>query len=195
MGKPGASNEKKRKKNELRTEIRQKCKAGLGLNSSESFVLKSCQTCGVNNNLSILEGHIKGIKSSNRAISSDEISSQLCHLMGLKAVTCPSIGNQDSRVSFMHLDEAYSLFRGYNRDGMYGDCNTKNARKPFKQLLVHPKYGLSVYIIGDKFIVLKSNEADLELFFEAAFNEKSQEFERFLVDCTFVQELMECVDS
>ncbi len=123
--------------------------------------------------------------------------------MGLKAVwqmllatvTCPSIGNQDSRVSFMHLDEAYSLFRGYNRDGMYEDCNTKNARKRFKELLVHPKYGLSVYIIGDKFIVLKSNEADLELFFEAAFNEKSQEFERFLVDCTFVQELMQCVDS
>ena len=35
----------------------------------------------------------------------------------------------------------------------------------------------------------------MELFFEAAFNEKSQQLERFLADYTFVEEPMLCVDS
>ena len=115
--------------------------------------MKSCQTCSMNDNLAILERHIEKIRSSDNAVSSGESSSHLCHSMGLKAVwqmllattTCPFLGNQSSRVSFMHLSEAYSLFCGYNRDGIFGDCNSKTPKQRFKELLVHPKYGVCIY--------------------------------------------------
>ena len=43
----------------------------------------------------------------------------------------------------------------------------KHEKKRFKELICHPQYGLCVYVIMDKFVVLRSDDIDMEEFVEA----------------------------
>ena len=40
----------------------------------------------------------------------------------------------------------------------------KHEKKRFRELTCHPRYGFCVYILMDKFILLRSDDIDLEFF-------------------------------
>ena len=66
--------------------------------------------------------------------------------------------------SYLEFDEAHTLFLSYHLLKTLGHVTDHHSRKVFKDLLCHPKNGLPVYIVANKFIILKSRETDLELF-------------------------------
>ena len=69
--------------------------------------------------------------------------------------------------SYIEFDEAYHLFLSYSTNGRTGVKDT-NKKKHFKELLLHPKFGLCVQIITineKQFVVLRSDDVDLEDFF------------------------------
>ena len=43
-------------------------------------------------------------------------------------------------------------------------------KKRFRELICHPKYGLCVYIVMDKFILLRSDDIDLEFSWKTSIN-------------------------
>ena len=100
----------------------------------------------------------------------DDISSLLNHLKGLRAIwqiltaTVPEVTGRERRISYMDFEEAFSLYSGYSTQG-HDSSDLKNSRKRFKELLCHPQYGLCIYVVKNRFIVIKSSESDLELFF------------------------------
>ena len=96
---------------------------------------------------------------------------QINHLRGLRAVlqmlltVFPTNFGRDTQLSYMKCEDALALFLAYNPDSTPLHMRLKTERKHFKELLCHPKFGLCVYIVLEQFIVLKSDETDLEEFF------------------------------
>ena len=151
----------KRAKNALRSQIRRE--SGIMKN-----VLKSCQSCSVKDNLNILDDEIG--KLENGSSYEYSRSCHLWHLKGLKAVLkmllvdIPNEYGSSIRRSFIEFEEAFDLFLGYSPNQVQKD---RHMKKRFKELVCHPKFGLSVYIVLENFIVLKSEDADLEYFIKS----------------------------
>ena len=103
------------------------------------------------------------------------------------------------RYSYLEFDEAHTLFLSYHPPKTLGHVTDRHWRKVFKDLLCHPKNGLPVYIVANKFIILKSRETDLELFLEelitSSYNKESQEQSRLNVTKELVDNLLESMDT
>ena len=169
MGKPTfTSTSEERKRNQLRSEIRQQSRVN-------PDVVKSCQSCYLKENMTVIEGHINRLESLNS--SSVLTRTQINHLCGLRAVlqmlltVFPTKFGRDTQLSYMKYEDALALFLAYNPDSTPLHMRLKTERKHFKELLCHPNFGLCVYIVLEQFIVLKSDETDLEEFFYDFFKE------------------------
>lgn len=105
--------------------------------------------------------------------------------------------------SFLKFEEALELFNGFNTE--YVPIITDDAARRFKHALLHPKFGLCVYIINPEkvdggYIVLRSDDVDLS-FFWAHFSDDISKLKscskgnRFELDKETLQMLLQSMDS
>ena len=124
--------------------------------------LVSLQTCYLQDNMKVLDEHKAKLN----------LEETLSHLRGLKAVLqmlqgqLPNENGKDTKQSSMDFNETFALFLSYSKDTSSLDLGQRHKRKRFKELLCHPKYGLCVYVVMKKFIVLRADDVDLEFLFE-----------------------------
>ena len=76
----------------------------------------------------------------------------------------------------------------------------KHEKKRFKELTCHPQYGLCVYVIMDKFVVLRSDDIDMEEFVEAFIlylksGETTRQEERNQLDSKLLSDILHSMDS
>ena len=114
--------------------------------NQNEFVLTSLQSCKLNENLSVLQ----------RKIERTSFGSSLAeHLQGLQAILdclLAKVHDVDDSIrvgSYISFEEAFSLFKGYS-SLQHGGVNIKTCdqRKRFKELLLHPEFGLCVHVIS-----------------------------------------------
>ena len=188
-----------RSKNQLRPEIREACIVS-------EHILKSNQTSDAKDNLRLLNNYICKLVEQNICDSDVNRKSHLYHLKGLRAVLEMMVAkvpskhpNKDITISFISFHEAFDLFLGHTPEVSILQQGTRHLRKRFMELLCHPKFGLSVYIIYDRFIVLKSNDVDLQLFLGAfiEYMEQKNECKDASLDLNLetVTELIESMDT
>eukprot|EP00794_Sanderia_malayensis_P001530 gene1530-1693_t len=128
-------------------------------------VLTSLQECRLEDNLEVLESKIQKLSAGSKLWE---------HLRGLRAVLDSLLSNVfhgDGSVtvnSFMDFDEAFQLYLAYCTDGSKY-MNDGDHKKRFKELLLHPNFGLCVYVATffneKQFVVLRPDGFDLEDFF------------------------------
>ena len=76
----------------------------------------------------------------------------------------------------------------------------KHEKKRFKELICHPQYGLCVYVIMDKFVVLRSDDIDMEESVEAFIlylksGETTRQEERIQLDNKLLSDILHSMDS
>ena len=159
-------------------------------------VVVSLQTCGFEENKQILEENIQKAQLSRNL-------SHLRNLRGLHAIllhlmtnTCNNM--KVSRLSYMALNEAFTLFLSFNENATKNFIKDLNRKKQFKDLLCHPVFGLSVYIIYGEFVLLKSPDTDLQSFFsevliDRAVREGTSRVN--LSDREFIEDLLNSMDT
>ena len=136
--------------------------------NQNQVVLKSLQSCKLSDNLSGLETKIKNISWDTSFAE---------HLRGLRAildcllakVNC--VDGSTRVVSYIDFGEAFNLYKSYSSLRQIGSANIQtlyDQRKRFKELLLHPEFGLCVYVISfrsNHWITLRSDDLDFEEFF------------------------------
>ena len=196
MGKPPYSKDQRenRTSNTLRTEIREQ---SMGTADGNIRILKSLQTCYLKDNMKVLDEHIAKLN----------LEETLSHLRGLKAVLqilqgqLPNENGKDTKQSFMDFNEAFALFLSCSKDTSSLDLGQRHKRKRFKELLCHPKYGLCVYVVMEKFIVLRADDVDLEIFFEELTKSIHYDFKsvdensRLILNSELVENIINSMDS
>ena len=109
----------------------------------------------------------------------------------------PTKFGRDTQSSYMKYEDALALFLAYNPDSTPLHMRLKTERKHFKELLCHLKFGLCVYIVLEQFIVLKSDETDLEEFFYDFLKslQEQDKIDRLCIDNDFITKLLDTVDT
>jgi hypothetical protein len=158
-------------KNKIRSETRRNSKFS-------DQVLKSQQTCALSENENILSTKIDNLEGRAGRFSPTE--THVNNLKGLRAVFQNMMANinDDNRItrcSYMDFDQAHAMFLSFHPSKTNASLTNHEEKKIFKELLCHPNHGLAVYIVLNKFIVLKSSETDLEHFIEDCLNLKLQD--------------------
>ena len=98
----------------------------------------------------------------------------------------------------MRLTDAFSLFLAYRPSSNQMSIKAKEMKDHFKYLVCHPKFGLSVYIVKEEYLLLRPKDIDLELFLEEFIQNKETDTEQSVrLDLTndLVQEIFCTVDS
>ena len=166
MGKPSYAERITRKKNQLRSDIRQKSRV-------TENVLRSMQTCSIKDNLEILNDQIS--KLCKDEVKRNINLSLINHLKDLRAilqmliVQIPSQQHHGKEIknTYMDFTEAFELYMAYSDTKSTLALEMKHEKKRFKELICHTQYGLCFYVIMDKFVVLRSDDIDMEEFVEA----------------------------
>ena len=65
---------------------------------------------------------------------------------------------------------AFSLFLSYHEHETVTSLEEHSKKKAFKEFLCHPNHGIPVYILSNKFVVLRSYDVDYEQLFEELLN-------------------------
>lgn len=174
-------------KNEIRSTIREK-------STVNEAVLASLQCCKIKDNMAILDGKISKVTRGSTLYQ---------HLSGLRAVLysllalIPDEDGTVKRQTYLGFDEAYLLFLAFVPFGSLL-IDDREKKKYFKELLLHPEYGLSVYIVKTKFhhfIILKSGETDLADFLLKVTAQNQMNETRFEMNKQTIQQLMKTVDT
>ena len=192
-----------RKHNEARSDIRNWSRV-------TENVLKSCQSCSITDSIPILDKHISHLETinSSKGIVKEQPNavygqSQIQHLKGLKAViemllaTIPREQGVAIKISYIAFKDAYDLFMGYCPNSSPVINTNRDMKNRFKDLLCNPKFGLPVYVVANEFIVLKSNEMDIEFFLEALIGMLTCDAQprRLEIDAEIVRQLLESMDT
>ena len=108
-----------------------------------------------------------------------------------------SENNKISRLSYMNLEEAFTLFLSYHEDTTEYSMRDPYRRKQFKELLCHANYGLGVYIVSGEYILLKSRDIDLGHFLTYILSSKKDNFynRADLNDEKFIEDLLNVMDT
>ena len=128
------------------------------------FVTSSMQTCRLKDNKAAIENKL------SRVAHESKFSHHLCGLRAVLDCLLANIPVSDSlerTVSYLPLLEAFSLYLSFASNGSVF-VNDKDYKKRFRELVLHPEFGLCAYIIkfrGKEFIVLRPDNFDLEDFF------------------------------
>ena len=167
------------------------------LSKENEVVLKSLQSCKLSENLPVLESKIKKISPD---------SSFAEPLRGLRAILdCllakANYADGSTRiVSYIDFEEAFNLYKSYSSLPHGGvNIKTRDQRKRFKELLLHPEFGLCVYVISFKsnqWIVLRPDDLDLEEFFlELIHKDDDIQTNRFELNKENFQNLYKALDT
>ena len=108
-----------------------------------------------------------------------------------------SENNEISRLSYMNLEDAFTLFLSYHEDTTEYSIRDPHRRKQFKELLCHSNYGVGVYIASGEYILLKSRDVDLEFFLTHILSSKKDNFcnRVDLNDEIFIEDLLNAMDT
>jgi hypothetical protein len=155
--------QKDEKSNRIRTDIRE-------ISRLSTNVVGSLQNCKLSAVEDLLTSKIEAIDEHK---CTSETVTHRNNLRGLRAVlqellcTIYNINiKRDIRHSFMPFDEALALFLSFNPDQTAESLKDHHLKKFFREILCHPKHGLPVYVIGDQYVLLRSQDVDLEVFIE-----------------------------
>ena len=184
--------------NQLRSEIRE-------LSKKTVHVSKSLQTCGIKYNVKLLTEHIQKLKAPYTCDSGTP-DILLCHLQGLRAVLylllaqVPTPDGREVIHSYLKFGEAFALYLSYDKNSTSITLKSPHYRKRFRELVCHPIYGFCVYIVtchnGEEYILLKSDDVDLEYFFEQMQStDKNQQESRLVINRDLVQDLLSNLDT
>ena len=105
------------------------------------------------------------------------------------------------RYSYLDFDEAHTLFLSYHPLKTLRHVTAdRHCKKVFEDLLLcHLKSGSPVYIVANKFVILKSRDIDLELLLEelisSSYNKEPHEQSRLNVTKAFVDDLLDSMDT
>ena len=148
-------------KNAIRSDIRNNSNLG-------KYSRVSLQRCSVEENENILN---KQIDVCERAKPSEVNIIHLANLKGLRAVLqmlTVNYKNNDRMVrkSYLLFDDALELFLSFKDNATESSIKDKETRQKFRDLLCHEKYGLCVYVVLEKYVVLSSDDVNLEGFFD-----------------------------
>ena len=165
-------------------------------------VVGSLQNCKLDAMEDLLTSKIEAIDEYQ---STPESVTHRNNLRGLRAVLqellCTiNIDNRDLRRSFMPFGEAHALFLSFNPDGTNESLKDHHLKKSFRELLCHPENGLPVYVIANKYVLLRSQEVDLEHFIEQLLadidaTENIKESSRLTISYDLVQDMLNSMDS
>ena len=78
----------------------------------------------------------------------------------------------------------FSLFFSYHEHESARSLSNHSRKKAFKEFLCHPKHGIPVYILSNKFVVLHSYDVDYGELFEELLNLR----EKVSDDCNLTKE-------
>lgn len=179
--------------NRVRTDIRENSRL-------TKNVVGSLQNCKLDAIEDLLTSKIEAIDEHK---CTPEIITHRNNLRGLRAVLqellCTiNINKRDVRHSFMPIDEALALFLSFNPDRTAESLKNHHLKKFFRELLCHPKHGLPVYVIGDQYVLLRSQDVDLEHFIEDVMANNlanNDEQSRLTISCDLIQDMLDSMDS
>ena len=160
-------------------------------------VLVSQQSCSLRENFGTL---LKLRQSAKIESEINKINGLMAVLQHLASLKIDQTGKEISR-SFLTTEDALELYLGYDTEYVTGTCS-RYDRQRFQYALLHPKYGLCVYIINPPqcdsgYIVLRSDDVDLSSFFvhlSDVLVEKLKR-DRLLLTKETVQLLLKSMDS
>ena len=70
------------------------------------------------------------------------------------------------RKSYLLFDDALELLLSFKPNAIESSIKDKATRQEFRDLMCHTKYGLCVYVVLERYVVLRSDGANLEGFFD-----------------------------
>ena len=155
------------------------------------------QCCSLSTNLSLLNDYLEKSRSQN------EIDKFNGLIAVLDELTAKSVKNGISCVqSILSIEYALEVYLGYKTDYVAG-TKTADDRKSFEDNLLHPQYGLRVYVVNlpftkERFIVLKPNDVDLAPIFNCfarSFLQGDVTKSRIPVRCDVIQGIILTVDT
>ena len=173
--------------NKVRSLIRNK-------SNRNDVVYASLQPCRLKENQAVLDAKIS--KVSTGSTFGD-------HLRGLRAILdCLqaklTYSDGSTRIlSYLEYDEAFNLYVAYNtvKDSA---IVTEDERTRFRELLLHPEFGLCVYLVkvgGNHWIVLRPDDLDLEDFFLHLSKMEPSNSDRFDLNKENLQKLYRAIDT
>ncbi len=157
-GSPRLDTTKLRGKNESRSELRQK------VHTITDYVKVSMQCCSLSTNLSLLNEFLE------KSTSQKEIDKFKGLIAVFDELTAKSVKNGISCVqSILSMKYALDIYLGYKTDYVAG-TKTADDQKSFQENLLHPQYGLRVYVVNlpftkERFILLRPSDVDLATIF------------------------------
>lgn len=162
------------------------------------FLMKSLQSCSLLENGNLLKDIKQSLKSEQEK---EKIDGLLAVLKQLLTTRISQDGNEIPNC-YLKFAEALELFLGFDTDYVPGTRTTNDTQR-FQHALLHPKYGLSVYLFnpirGDGgYIIAKSNEIDLSAFlvcFGDEISEVTPKEKRLELNRENIQSLLNSMDS
>ena len=149
--------------NHTRTEIKQNSKVN-------KYIQRSLQSCRQSDAGNILKSHLLSFQT-------DSIQSR--HIHGLIYINeCLHAkvldeNNIEKSCTFMAFTEGYQIFLGFPYEqNMIMSVNDRHTKNIFRELLLHPKYRLTVYIIKHlqtEYILLPSDFCNFKGYFAELF--------------------------
>ena len=132
--------------------------------------MKSQQSCTLSENGNILSTKIDNLEARTELAGRFSLTeTHVSNPKRLRALLQNMMANIDddnktTRYLYMDFDQAHAMFLSFHTSKTNASLKNQEEKKVFKELLCHPNHGLAVYIVLNKFIVLKSSETDLEHF-------------------------------
>jgi len=132
----------------------------------KNYFHSSLQTCRLTDNVDVIKEKLEHVKDPIRR---RHLKALLYILDCLLAKVSDDEGSEKT-VGYLSFNDAYDIFLGYFPDNDPNLLiNDRLKRQQFKELLLHPTFGLSVYILeinNKRYIVLRPDNYDLDYFFE-----------------------------
>ena len=140
-------------------------------------VRQSLQTCCLIDNKAVLDKHIKSLSSDDRK---GNLRALIYILDTLLANVYSSTDGVNYELGFITSQQGFEMFVAFSK---YADCedsvHDKHLKIVFRDLLLHPLYGLCVCIYedllrGQRYIVLRPDNVNLSNFVQAIFGLESK---------------------
>ena len=137
-------------------------------------------------------------KREGITILSSERHSHLANLRGLRGVLQDLMANiefrgKEVRLSYMKFDEAFSYFMSFRSEAVPSLLVDRHQRKIFVDLICNETHGIPVYILKRNYIVLKTNNTDLELLFEELLEDR--ELRTVGLSANDIKDMLDSLDS
>ena len=96
------------------------------------------------------------------------------------------------------FQDAYEIYLSFSKNANLVDAKTDRVLKTsFKDLILHPDYGLCIYIVrmcGERYICLRPDNANISCIFDAL-AEKAKQEDASCIDVPELKNLMELMDT